>query len=77
MLCDYNDFMDFGFKDRDVFDSKKKVKATTADELAHKLTASQQQTMTFNRCLLNFHTNQVSAEWIVTFFAILVHVRVK
>ncbi|XP_067036524.1 signal recognition particle subunit SRP72-like [Acropora muricata] len=48
-------------KDRDVFDSKKKVKATTADELAHKLTASQQQTMTFNRCLLNFHTNQLEA----------------
>ena len=69
--------MDFDFKDRDVFDSKKKVKATTADELAHKLTASQQQTMTFNRCLLNFHTNQVRSEWTVAFFVILLHVRVK
>lgn len=48
-------------KDRDVFDSKKKVKATTADELEHKLTASQQQTMMFNRCLLLFYTNQLEA----------------
>ncbi|KAJ7392451.1 Signal recognition particle core component [Desmophyllum pertusum] len=48
-------------KDRDVFDSKKKVKATTADGLEHKLTESQQRTMTFNRCLLLLYTNQFEA----------------
>ena len=42
-----------------MFDSKKKVKATTADGLEHKLTESQQRTMTFNRCLLLLYTNQV------------------
>ncbi|XP_020610040.1 signal recognition particle subunit SRP72-like [Orbicella faveolata] len=48
-------------KDRDVFDSKKKVKATTADGLEHKLTGTQQRTMAFNRCLLLFYTNQLEA----------------
>ena len=42
-----------------MFDSKKKVKATTADGLEHKLTQTQQRTMAFNRCLLFFYTNQV------------------
>ena len=42
-----------------MFDSKKKVKAMTADGLEHKLAASQQRTMMFNRCLLLFYTNQV------------------
>lgn len=48
-------------RDRDVFDSKKKVKSMTADGLEHKSTASQQRTMAFNRCLLLFHTNQLEA----------------
>ncbi len=42
-----------------MFDSKKKVKATTADGLEHKLTETQQRIMEFNRCLLLFYTNQV------------------
>ncbi|CAH3021478.1 unnamed protein product [Porites evermanni] len=48
-------------KDRDVFDSKKKVKATTADGLEHKLTAAQQKSLLFNRCLLSFYSNQLEA----------------
>ncbi|CAH3122603.1 unnamed protein product [Pocillopora meandrina] len=48
-------------RDRDVFDSKKKVKSMTADGLEHKSTASQQRTMAFNRCLLLFYTNQLEA----------------
>ena len=67
----------FDFEDRDVFDSKKKVKAITANELEHKLTGSQQQTMTFNRCLLNFHTNQVRSEWTVAFCVIILHAGIK
>ena len=47
------------FQDRDVFDSKKKVKATSADGLEHKLTAAQQKSLLFNRCLLSFYSNQV------------------
>ena len=54
-------------QDRDVFDSKKKVKATTADGLEHKLTASQRKTMTFNRCLLLLYTNQVRTLFLLSF----------
>ncbi len=52
-------FLSFKSQERDVFDSKKKVKATTADGLEHKLTETQQRIMEFNRCLLLFYTNQV------------------
>ncbi|XP_038065428.1 signal recognition particle subunit SRP72-like [Patiria miniata] len=45
-------------KDQNVFDSKKKIKATTADGLQHKLTSSQQSAIAYNRCILMLYTNQ-------------------
>ncbi|XP_032220654.1 signal recognition particle subunit SRP72 isoform X2 [Nematostella vectensis] len=48
-------------KDRDVFDSKKKVKATTIDGLQYKLTQAQFRNMEFNRCLLFLYSNQLEA----------------
>ncbi|XP_022094450.1 signal recognition particle subunit SRP72-like [Acanthaster planci] len=45
-------------KDQNVFDSKKKIKATTVDGLQHKLTSSQQSAIAYNRCVLMLYTNQ-------------------
>ena len=45
-----------------MFDSKKKVKAASAEGLEHKLTGAQQQTLAFNRCLVLLYSNQVWME---------------
>ncbi|XP_071947675.1 signal recognition particle subunit SRP72-like [Antedon mediterranea] len=45
-------------KDQNVFDSKKKVKATTAQGLDKKLTAVQKLCMKFNTALLQLYSNQ-------------------
>ncbi|XP_054720247.1 signal recognition particle subunit SRP72-like [Uloborus diversus] len=46
-------------KDQNVFDSKKKIKIATADNLESKLTSKQQQMIAINNCLLLLHTNQI------------------
>ncbi|XP_002733922.1 signal recognition particle subunit SRP72-like [Saccoglossus kowalevskii] len=48
-------------KDQNVFDSKKKMKAATADGLEHKLTREQRNTIALNKCLLLMYTNQADA----------------
>ncbi|KAJ8317050.1 hypothetical protein KUTeg_004954 [Tegillarca granosa] len=45
-------------KDQNVFDSKKKMKVATADNLKHKLTSRQRKSISVNQCLLHFYTNQ-------------------
>ncbi|XP_053735644.1 signal recognition particle subunit SRP72 [Synchiropus splendidus] len=45
-------------KDQNVFDSKKKVKLTSAEGVEHKLTKKQLQAMDFNKALLAMYTNQ-------------------
>ncbi|XP_033757773.1 signal recognition particle subunit SRP72-like [Pecten maximus] len=45
-------------KDQNVFDSKKKMKSATSDNLKHKLTTRQRQSININQCLLHLHTNQ-------------------
>merc|ERR1711962_1030743 len=47
-------------KDKDLFDSKKRLKAVTVDGLPNKLTQSQLQTMEINKCLLYMYLNQLS-----------------
>lgn len=45
-------------KDQNVFDSKKKIKATQANGLENKLTKHQQNILNYNRCLFYLYTNQ-------------------
>lgn len=46
-------------RDENVFDSKKKMKSATVDEVEHKLTKAQRKTIALNQCLLSVYTNQV------------------
>ncbi|XP_057307237.1 signal recognition particle subunit SRP72-like [Hydractinia symbiolongicarpus] len=46
-------------KDRDLFDSKKRLKSICVDGLPHKLTSVQQQAVEINKCLLYMYTNQM------------------
>ncbi|KAM4810150.1 signal recognition particle subunit SRP72 [Rhinophrynus dorsalis] len=45
-------------KDQNVFDSKKKVKLTSAEGVEHKLAKKQLQAIEFNKALLSMYTNQ-------------------
>ncbi|XP_073977093.1 signal recognition particle 72 [Rhodnius prolixus] len=45
-------------RDQNLFDSKKKMKATLNEATQLKLTASQKRTVSINNCLLNIYTNQ-------------------
>ncbi|XP_065178123.1 signal recognition particle subunit SRP72-like [Sycon ciliatum] len=45
-------------KDKDVFDSRKKIKVAAAEGLEQKLTLSQRRAIAFNRCLFYLYTNQ-------------------
>ncbi|NXU14918.1 SRP72 protein, partial [Pardalotus punctatus] len=45
-------------KDQNVFDSKKKVKLTSAEGVEHKLSKKQLQAIEFNKALLAMYTNQ-------------------
>ncbi|XP_040273323.1 signal recognition particle subunit SRP72 [Bufo bufo] len=45
-------------KDQNVFDSKKKVKLTSAEGVEHKLAKRQLQAIEFNKALLSMYTNQ-------------------
>lgn len=47
-------------KDQNIFDSKKRIKAATAEGLEHKLTSSHQQAIARNHALLAMYTNQVN-----------------
>lgn len=44
-----------------MFDSKKKVKLTSAEGVEHKLAKKQLRAMEFNKALLAMYTNQVRA----------------
>lgn len=46
-------------KDQNMFDSKKKIRAATAEACEHKLTTAQKKTIALNNCLLALLTNQV------------------
>ncbi|PIK33270.1 putative signal recognition particle subunit SRP72 [Apostichopus japonicus] len=45
-------------KDQNVFDSKKKIRATQVAGLENKVTKHQQNTLSYNRCLFYLYTNQ-------------------
>ena len=45
--------------DKDIFDSKKKVKVLAGEGDSRKLTKSQKVRILFNRCLFSLHTNQL------------------
>ncbi|XP_014675381.1 PREDICTED: signal recognition particle subunit SRP72-like [Priapulus caudatus] len=45
-------------KDQNLFDSKKKMRAATSDNLKYKLNSAQQRAIAFNQCLLYMHSNQ-------------------
>jgi len=48
-------------KEKDLFDSKKRLRAMNVAGLENKMTKSQQQTMEINKCLLNMFMNQIDA----------------
>ena len=50
---------DLIFQDKELFDSKKRLKSMSLDGLQHKLTKAQQVKMQKNICLLHLYTNQV------------------
>lgn len=55
--------LDFLFsQDQNVFDSKKKVKLTSAAGVEYKLVKKQLQAIEFNKALLAMYTNQVLLE---------------
>lgn len=45
--------------DKDIFDSKKKVKVLASEGGSRKLTRSQKLRILFNRCMFSLHTNQL------------------
>lgn len=47
-------------KDKDLFNSKKRLKSMSADGLEHKLTKKQQQLIETNKCLMYMYTNQIA-----------------
>jgi len=47
-------------KDQNVFDSKKRIKAATAEGTEHKLTGKQKRAIARNNALLAMYTNQVN-----------------
>ena len=49
----------FFHQDKDVFDSKKKLKMMSANGLEHKLSSKQQEMLEMNKGLFNLFTNQV------------------
>ncbi len=46
-------------KERDLFDSERKIKVATSDKVQHKLTTAQKQIIAFNQCLLFLYMNKV------------------
>ncbi|XP_047128704.1 signal recognition particle subunit SRP72 isoform X1 [Hydra vulgaris] len=46
-------------KERDLFDSKKRLKSVSCDDLQNKLTKCQLRTLEITKCLLYMHTNQM------------------
>ena len=49
-------------KEQNVFDSRRKMKAATSENIRSKLTAAQKQTIAVNQCLLHMYSNQVSLD---------------
>lgn len=46
-------------RDKDIFDSKKKLKVLASEGASRKLTCQQKLKILFNRCLFSLHTNQL------------------
>ena len=46
-------------KDKDIFDSRKRIKASTNDIAVKKMTSQQRSIVHFNKCLLAINTNQL------------------
>ncbi len=51
------------FQDQNVFDSKKKVKLTSAEGVEYKLAKKQLQAIEINKALLAMYTNQVITQF--------------
>ena len=47
-------------KEKDVFDSRKRIKASSSDVALKKMTSQQRSTIHFNKCLLAINTNQLA-----------------
>ncbi|CAL1536982.1 unnamed protein product [Lymnaea stagnalis] len=45
-------------KDQNIFDSKRKIKAATGDNLKHKTVSAQRQHIDINQCLVHMYSNQ-------------------
>lgn len=67
----------FFFRDGNVFDSRKRMKAATQDGLEHKLNSRQRSAITYNQAILAIYSNQVkfyttASHWIPKFALIWV-----
>lgn len=59
-------------QDQNVFDSKRKVKLTSAEGVEYKLAKKQLQAIDFNKALLAMYTNQVRmSPWTLSFVLLL------
>ncbi len=56
-------FLSVFFQDQNVFDSKKKVKLTSAEGVEYKLAKKQLQAIEINKALLAMYTNQVITQF--------------
>ena len=50
----------FSLQERDIFDSKKKIKVATAEGTEKKLNDHQRQCIAYNKCLVLMYSNQVN-----------------
>lgn len=66
-------------KDKDVFDSKKKIKALVSEGSSKRLTRAQKMTILYNRCLFALQTNQLEQcrELVSSFSASFPHCDLK
>lgn len=60
MFFFWDDKLFFFFQDKDIFDSKKKLRIMSANGLEHKLSGKQQELLEVNKGLFNLFSNQVS-----------------
>ncbi len=58
-------FLSAFFQDQNVFDSKKKVKLTSAEGVENKLAKKQLQAIEINKALLAMYTNQVITQFVL------------
>ncbi len=59
-------------RDQNIFDSKKRVKAATAEGMEHKLTSAHRRTIARNNALLAMYTNQVGERVTLIFVSTII-----